>query len=160
MMPAFTRYAGLFFVLKCALIGGLMMLLSMAAGEIFVSPNLFGGFIHQPLMWLMILFESAMWLMPFLVVGVLLLRRLKGVSKKVMAMSAAGLWAAFGTFIVITYKVSYFPEDWGFQSILKAEVIFGWLIPCLLIWMFFTWFSVQYLVQMRQRSMNLNSSKK
>lgn len=148
-MNFLKKYPAFFLILQCAFMGGLMMFICMAAGEIFVDPQMFGGFLSLPHIWPLIFLESAVWLIPFMAVVLPLLKKLKNVSPLKSASLVAALWIAVGTLVVIGYKLTYYPKNWSLRQIARADITFGWTIPCVLILALFIFFSLKYLEQIR-----------
>jgi uncharacterized membrane protein len=130
------------FLLKCVLTGGLMMFLSMLAGELIFKPDMFGRLFERPSVWPWIFAESAVWLLPFVLVGFLFLLKFQKLPSQKFAALASLVWFLMGAVIVLMYKVFFFPKEWDLLARLP-EVFFGWILPCILIWIFFTVFSVR-----------------
>lgn len=130
------------FLFKLVFIGCLMMFLSMAVGEL-VKPELFNGLLRKPTIWFWVFVESAIWLLPFSILGLFFINKIKDMTRKKFLVATAAIWFSMGSGIIIAYKLLYFPEDWKMQEHL-GEVVFGWVMPCLLIWFFFTRFSMSH----------------
>jgi hypothetical protein len=131
------------FLIPLSLTGGLSMFISMAAAEFFVQPDMFGGFLLQPSLWFWIFAESALWLFPVSLLGVLFLNRFRNKPVDYFRWITVSTWFVLGSLIIVAYKIFYFPASWRVHDHI-AELTFGWVIPCLLIWIFFTLFSLRY----------------
>jgi hypothetical protein len=143
------KYSGITFAMKCSFAGGLIMFLSMAAGEILVSPNLFGGMLEHPKIWPLIFLESAMWLFPCMLLVLPFLKALKKVHPRIATRAIVAGWIAIGFAIIIGYKKTYYPNDWSLEQIRRLDITFGWTIPCAFILVVFVFLSLQYLKQIR-----------
>jgi hypothetical protein len=136
------KYPRVYFLLKCCLSTGFFMFTSMIAGEIFVEPNLFGGFSQRPALWLEVLLESTVWTFPIALIGLLILGRFQGFTRKKYILASTGLWVALNVLIIIIYKFFYWPRAWHLTD-LHPGLIFGWVIPCILILCSYSFFSLQ-----------------
>ncbi len=133
---------------------GLIMFICMAAGEFFVDPKMFGGFLFRPQTWPWIFIESAIWLVPFMIIVLPLLRRLRGIPAPKSTAIISGGWVTVAILILITYKLTYFPDNWDLNGVARADITFGWTIPCILILASFIGFSLKYLKQIQRRDLN------
>jgi hypothetical protein len=133
------------FILKCALFAGLIMFVCMAAGELLVDPLLFRGFLSRPRIWPMIFIESATWMIPLLLLFMPVLKKTKKMNPMKARSLIAGGWIAVGTLIVGAYKALYYPNHWELQRIARADITFGWTLPCAIILAGLIVFSLQHL---------------
>ena len=134
------------------------MFLCMAAGEIFVNPKMFGGFLSQPKVWPFIFLESAAWLIPFMIIALPMLRLLKNSSRGKSILAVSGVWIGVGSLIVIIYKQTYYPGPWELSQLARADITFGWTIPCSLILALFIFFSVKYLEGLQKSATDLTTT--
>lgn len=121
------------YILKCAFAAGLIMFICMAAGELFINPQMFKGFLAKPKIWFLIFLESAVWMIPMALISLPFLwslRNLKNSKAKPIVISG---WATLGIAAIITYKIIYFPNDWAAEKFTRADIVFGWTIPCVII---------------------------
>jgi hypothetical protein len=145
----FKKYPAIVLILQCSFVGGLIMFVCMAVGEIFVNPQMFGAFLSRPSIWPWIFIESAIWLIPFMVIVLPLLKMLRNLPAAKSTAVIAGAWVAVGSLIVIGYKLTYHPDNWDLGQVLRADITFGWTIPCALILVLFIGFSTKYLERIR-----------
>ncbi|MBC7420133.1 MAG: hypothetical protein H7328_05345 [Bdellovibrio sp.] len=147
------KYPAIFFSIKCGLIGGLVMFICMAAGELFVNPEMFSGFLRKPRIWPFIFIETAIWLAPFILLVVPLLKRLSTKNplhaKKVITIS----WIAVGLTIAIVYKFAYYSSDWSIVEIFRPDITFGWTLPYLIILISFIYLSNDYVFSLSKRAL-------
>jgi hypothetical protein len=132
--------------------GGLIMFICMAAGEIFVDSKMFNGFLQRPKIWPMIFVESAVWLIPFMIVVLPVLRKLKNLAAVKSALYIFGLWLTVGVLVIVGYKQTYYSGGWDLKQLARADITFGWTIPCVLILALFIYFSMQYLRVLKAHS--------
>ena len=103
-------YPASYFSIKCAIVGGMSMFLSMAAGGLFIDRGMFNGFINKPKIWPMVFLETAVWLLPFMILIVPLLNRLKTKSPKSAVRIIAVSWVAVGLLVAAGYNFAYFHQ--------------------------------------------------
>ena len=73
---------------------------------------------------------------------VALLRRLLSIA----ALAALDVLAlALGLFAVLAYKEIYYPYNWSLAQLSRADVTFGWTLPCVMILIVNAHFSIGYL---------------
>src|ERR1035437_7013050 len=127
-------------------VGGLAMFISMISGELLVRGDLFGGLTHQPAVWPWIFIESAVWLLPFSILGLSILIQIQKRIRGPIVLKAGTVWIGAGLAIVFLYKLFYFPHDWRAAQRFP-EIAFGWLIPCCVILAGFVLLSVKHFDQ-------------
>jgi hypothetical protein len=115
----------------------------MISGELIVGKDLFNDLAHKPALWPWIFIESAVWLLPFSVLGLFFLSLTERRFKGSLVLKATGVWFAIGLLIVGFYKIFYFPLDWQTAERFP-EIAFGWLIPCSFILVAFVVFSMKH----------------
>lgn len=57
-----------------------------------------------------------------------------------------------GIAAVVAYKTKHFPDEWALDQITRADITFGWTIPCVLILIANGILSLQYLKFIRGKS--------
>ncbi len=144
------KFPGIFFAIKCSVMGGLIMFFSMAAGEIFVDPEMYNGFLKKPQIWPLIFLESAVWLLPFLLLIIPMLQRLKTLESKHTTIIITASWIGIGLVIAVLYKLTYNPKNWSFAQMGEPNVTFGWTLPYSLILIAFIYFSISYVRKIRE----------
>lgn len=135
-----SRFPKTWFVLKCLLASELLMFGSMALGELLIDPNLFSGFLNKPQLWIGVLLETAVATLPVCFVGVFILSKVNFRSIERFLLVSLGVWLALCSSVVALYKMFYFPRDWKL-TLLHPGILFGWIIPGILIIGCFVWFS-------------------
>lgn len=135
-----NRFVKAVFVLKCLLASELLMFGSMAAGEIFIDPNLFSGFLTKPLLWGGVLLETAIATLPVCFVGAWILWKVNFEYRRNFFMASLGVWLVLCSSVVVLYKIFYFPREWKL-TLLHPGILFGWVFPGILIIGCFVWFS-------------------
>jgi hypothetical protein len=143
------RYPAISFSLRCAVVGGLAMFICMAAGELFVDPEMFRGFLRKPALWPLVFLETTIWLVPFMILIVPLLNRLKTKKPKSAAWIITLSWIAVGLVVAAGYNFAYFSSEWSVSQILRPEITFGWTLPYLVILLLFIYLSLDYLKNIR-----------
>lgn len=133
------------YVLTCAFFAGLIMFVCMAAGEVSVDPQLFRGFLLKPKIWPLIFLESATWMIPMTLLSLPLLWILRQQKESVTTAIVVGGWAVLGIAAIVAYKIIYDPHDWALHQVTRADVTFGWTIPCMVILITNSVLSLQYL---------------
>lgn len=121
------------------------MLICMALGELVVRADLFGGFLYKPSVWLGVILEMIFWLacsLPIVLVTMNIARRLPNPWAIRLAL---GVWPFLGGVIVLTYWLSFGGKSLSFEFFTRADVAFGWTIPCALILVFYSAISRDYL---------------
>ena len=137
-------YKDLYMLVLGVFSGALTMLVSMLIGEYFFNPQLFGGFSSQPTKWFLVLLESSLWLTPLLVIGWLILKPFNTVKKSTFIMISAFTWATLAMFIIYLYNHFFIPKGYWLSEERFLEVVFGWIIPCGIIWFLNTKFSLYW----------------
>lgn len=125
------------------------MFICMAIGELFFDPQMFRGFLSKPRIWFLIFLESAAWMTPMALMSIPFLwslRTLRENKAKVLVISG---WAALGIAAIVTYKTVYFPNNWSTEEFAKADIVFGWTIPCVIILIWNSILSLRYLSSVR-----------
>lgn len=117
----------------------------MAAGELFVNPQMFHGFLAKPKIWYLIFIESAIWMIPMALLSLPFLWSLKQFKARNAKWIVVNGWAVLGIAAIIAYKTMYFPDGWSFDQITRADITFGWTIPCVMILIANAILSLQYL---------------
>lgn len=135
-----NRFVKTIFILKCLVASELLMFGSMAAGELFVDPNLFSGFLSKPQLWIGVLLETAVATLPVCFFGAFILSKVNFRSIERFLLASLGVWLALCSSVVALYKIFYFPRDWKL-TLLHPGMLFGWIIPGVLIIGCFVWFS-------------------
>jgi len=138
------KFPGIIFAITCSFVGGLIMFICMAAGELFVDPEMFRGFLKKPAIWPWIFIESAIWLMPFLLLIVPLLNCLKAMDPKKAARIISLSWIAVGLVVAVVYKYTYYSGDWSLEQMSRPDITFGWTIPYVIILVTFVYLSQSY----------------
>lgn len=128
------------FVLKSLLAAELLMFGSMAFGELFIDPNLFSGFLNKPSLWVGVLLETAIATLPVCFIGSWILSKVSFQSMRNFLLASSGVWLLLCSSVVVVYKVLYFARDWKI-TLLHPGILFGWIIPGILIIGCFVWFS-------------------
>lgn len=146
------KYPAISFSIKCAIVGGLAMFLCMAAGGLFVDRGMFNDFINKPTIWPLVFFETAVWLLPFMLLIVPLLNKLKSKEPKSAAKIIAVSWIVIGLLVAAGYNYAYFASDWSVSQITRPDVTFGWTLPYLMILVSFVYLSMDYLKTVRRFS--------
>lgn len=121
------------YVLNCAFAAGLIMFICMAAGELFVNPQMFRGFLSKPKIWFLIFLESAAWMIPMALLSLPFIWGLKKFKERGAKSIVVCGWAVLGVAAIVVYKTMYFPDEWAFDQITRADITFGWTIPCVMI---------------------------
>lgn len=135
-----SRFPKTLFVLKCLLASELLMFGSMAAGEIFIDSNLFSGFLNKPEIWYGIFLETAIATLPVCLLGAWILWKSKIQTRRNFLFASLGTWLLLCLSVVGLYKIFYFPRDWKL-TLLHPGILFGWVIPGVLIIACFVLFS-------------------
>ncbi len=128
------------------------MFLCMAAGELFVDREMFRGFLSKPVIWPLVFLETAVWLLPFMLLIVPLLNRLKKKEPKSAAKIIAASWIVVGLLVATGYNFAYFSSDWSVSQIARPDITFGWTLPYLIILASFIYLSLDYLKSVRRDS--------
>jgi hypothetical protein len=152
MLKRTTILKAVAYTVRCAFAAGLIMFVCMAAGELFVNPQLFRGFLTKPRIWPLIFLESATWIIPMALLSLPFLwgmRKLKGGTATSVVV---GCWAVLGIVAIVTYKAIYDSGEWALDQITKADIMFGWTIPCTVILITNAVLSLQYLEVVRNKS--------
>jgi hypothetical protein len=145
------KFPGTRFALTCAFAGGLAMFVCMAAGELFADPEMFRGFLKKPTIWPMIFVESAIWVLPFIFLILPLLNRLKNADPKKASWIISLSWIVVGLFVAIAYKLTYHSSEWSFIQLWRPDIVFGWILPYLLILATFVYLSQTYIKEIREQ---------
>lgn len=148
-----NRFPKTLFILKSLLASELLMFGSMAAGEIFIDSNLFSGFLRRPEIWHGIFLETAIATLPVCLLGAWILWKIKIYSKQSFLFVSLGTWLVLCFSVVGLYKIFYFPRDWKL-TLLHPGILFGWVIPGILIIACFVLFS-EKLYSVRKSSANV-----
>ena len=140
MRYVLNRFPKTLFVLKCVLVSELLMFGSMTAGELLIDPNLFSGFLNKPEIWYGIFLETAIATLPVCLLGAWILSKSKIQTKRNFLFASLGIWILLCLSVVVLYKIFYFPREWKL-TLLHPGILFGWVIPGVLIIGCFVWFS-------------------
>ncbi len=139
-MRLMIRFPKTWFILKCIIASELLMFGSMAAGEFFVDSNLFSSFLSKPEIWYGIFVESAIATFPVCLLGALILSKIRLQNKRNFLLASLGTWLVLCSCVVVLYNIFYFPREWKL-TLLHPGILFGWVIPGILIIGSFVWFS-------------------
>lgn len=148
-----SRFPKALFVLKCLLVSELLMFGSMAAGELFIDPNLFSGFLSKPEIWYGIFLETAIATLPVCLLGAWILSKSKIQTKRNFLFASLITWLLLCVSVAGLYKIFYFPREWKL-TLLHSGILFGWIIPGILIITCFVWFS-EKLYSARKSALNI-----
>ncbi len=128
------------FVGKCLLAAEILMFGSMAAGEVFIDLNLFGGFLTKPEIWYGIFFETAIAVLPVSLSGTWVLSKVRFQTKRIFLIASLSTWLLLCLMVVVFYQIFYFSNEWK-VALLHPAMLFGWIIPGILIIGCFVWLS-------------------
>lgn len=134
------RFPKTWFILKCLLASELLMLGSMAVGELFIDSNLFSGFFGKPEIWYGIFLETAIATLPVCLLGAWILWKSNIQTKRNFLLASLGTWLLLCLSVIGLYKIFYFPREWKL-TLLHPGILFGWGIPGILIVASFVLFS-------------------
>lgn len=129
------------------------MFICMAAGELFVDAEMFRGILRKPEKWPLIFLETAIWLVPFMLLIVPLLNRLKTKKPNSAAWIISLSWVTVGLVVAAGYNFAYFSSEWTISQIWQPNIIFGWTLPYIIILASFIYLSLDYLKNIRSQSL-------
>ncbi len=148
-----VKFPAISFSLKCAVLGGMAMFICMAAGELFVDAEMFRGILRKPEKWPLIFLETAIWLVPFMLLIVPLLNRLKTKKPNSATWIISLSWVTVGLVVAAGYNFAYFSSEWTISQIWQPNIIFGWTLPYIIILASFIYLSLDYLKNIRSQSL-------
>ena len=123
------------FVIQCLGVRGLVMIISMMAGEVLIHPDLFTGFLSKPHLWVLCFVETSVWLLPVILIATFVLLRYRHLSKITFIPLSILTCTGISFLFLSTSLLVYFPgKNWDLSSF-NAEILFGWGIPLPLILM-------------------------
>ena len=128
------------FTAKCTFICIVIMFTSMIAGELFIRSDLFNNFTTTPVLWGWISLETAISIIPVTLLGSIIINSFKSVDKNKFLIFSLVTWIFLYLLVAIFYKIAIVPNS-SDLSILKPEIVWGWLIPGLLTMLFQIWLS-------------------
>lgn len=95
----------------------------------------------------MILAESAVWMFPLSLIASFALQKFKHLPPARFLLATLLIWAVIGTTIICVYKIFWFPP--GVPAVTRdfAQLAYGWIIPCAIIWLALTILSLRFRVE-------------
>ena len=130
------------FVLKCSLVCIVIMFGSMISGELFIRSSLFNNFISSPQLWGWVSLETAISIIPISLIGATTIYNLKEMKKSRLLIYSFIVWFSLYMLLAIIYKIAIIPNSSNL-SLLKPEVVWGWIIPGTLTLSFQVWLSAK-----------------
>ena len=128
------------FSLIVNIVGLIIMIISMMAGEYFIREDLFRNFTQSPIMWGWISIEFTIAFFPIAVLGFFILYKFKNLNKQRFLLFSTTTWISLFVFIALIYRLAGFVNEWSIV-IIKPGVIFGWFIPGTITLFVLIWFS-------------------